>query len=88
MSDEAHFDLNDYVNKQNCRFWGSENPRATHQHQLHPSSVWGGVMANRVIGPYFFQNEDGTPETISETSYITMIENFLMPMAEQNPLKI
>ena len=26
FSDEAHFYLNGYVNKQNYRFWGSENP--------------------------------------------------------------
>ena len=27
MSDEAHFELNGTVNKQNCRFWGIANPR-------------------------------------------------------------
>ena len=26
FSDEAHFDLGGYVNKQNCRIWGTENP--------------------------------------------------------------
>lgn len=26
-SDGAHFHLNGFVNKQNSRFWGSENPR-------------------------------------------------------------
>ena len=28
FSDEAHFDLGGYVNKQNCRIWGTENPHA------------------------------------------------------------
>ena len=28
MSDEAYFHLNDTVNKQNCRYWAAENPRA------------------------------------------------------------
>ena len=28
FSDEAHFDLGGYVNKQNCRFWDTENPHA------------------------------------------------------------
>nr|XP_022920706.1 uncharacterized protein LOC111429121 [Onthophagus taurus] len=27
LSDEAHFHLGGFVNKQNCRIWGSENPR-------------------------------------------------------------
>ena len=26
FSDEAHFDLGGYVNKQNCCIWGTENP--------------------------------------------------------------
>ena len=28
FSDEAHFDLGGYANKQNCRIWGTENPYA------------------------------------------------------------
>jgi hypothetical protein len=36
MSDKAHFHLNGYINKQNCRSWGTENPRELHQHQLQP----------------------------------------------------
>ena len=28
FSDEAHFDLGGYVNKENCRIWGTENPHA------------------------------------------------------------
>ena len=28
FSDEAHFDLGGYVNKQNCRIWDTENPHA------------------------------------------------------------
>ena len=30
FSYEAHFDLGVYVNKQNCRIWGTENPHAIH----------------------------------------------------------
>ncbi|GFV78460.1 hypothetical protein TNCV_3477751 [Trichonephila clavipes] len=59
------------------RFWGSENSRATHHHQLHPSrkcTVRSRVKTNRVIGPYFFENDDETPETISGASYRTMTE--------------
>ncbi|GFY52639.1 hypothetical protein TNIN_164701 [Trichonephila inaurata madagascariensis] len=34
---------------------------------------------------YFFENEDGTPETIFGASYRTKIEIFLRSMAEQTP---
>ncbi|KAI8117175.1 hypothetical protein CVS40_10893 [Lucilia cuprina] len=30
MSDEAHFNLSGYVDKQYLRFWGAENQRITH----------------------------------------------------------
>ena len=32
FSDKAHFDIGGYVNKQNCRIWGTENP-------IHPKRV-------------------------------------------------
>jgi hypothetical protein len=35
FSDEVHFQLNGYVNKQNCRIWGTEKPRVIHEKPLH-----------------------------------------------------
>ena len=37
--DEAHFDLGGYVNKQNCRIWGTENPHANIEKPTHPKGV-------------------------------------------------
>jgi len=57
MSDEAHFHLNGFVNKQNCRFWAAENPRELHQRPLHSwkVTVWCGVSKVGIVGPYFFE---------------------------------
>ena len=35
FGDEAHFQLDGYVNTQNCRIWGAENPRVIHEKPLH-----------------------------------------------------
>ncbi|GFV10275.1 transposable element Tc1 transposase [Trichonephila clavipes] len=47
FSDEAHFWLNGYVNKQNCRIWSEANPQVYVETPLHPEkltvwcSLWG-----------------------------------------------
>ncbi|GFU65676.1 hypothetical protein TNCV_635991 [Trichonephila clavipes] len=42
MPDEAHFWLNGYVNKQNCRIWSEANPQVYVETPLHPEklTVW------------------------------------------------
>lgn len=80
MSDEAHFHLNGTVNKQNCRYWASDNPRALHQRPLHSPkvTVWCAVTKECVIGPYFFE-ENGVTVTVNSHRYIEMINNFFIP---------
>ena len=42
FSDEAHFDLGGYVNKQNCRIWGTENPHAYNEiRRIQNQSLFG-----------------------------------------------
>ena len=36
ISDEAHFYIWGYVNKQNCRIWGLENPEMMIEKRLYP----------------------------------------------------
>ncbi|GFX78790.1 hypothetical protein TNCV_1919231 [Trichonephila clavipes] len=57
FSDEAHFWLNGYVNKQNCRIWSEANPQVYVETPLHPEklTVWCALWACGIIGPYFFQ---------------------------------
>ena len=79
FSDEAHFHLGGYVNKQNCRIWGLENPHAIHEQPMYPpkSTVWCGLWANGIIGPYFFENADGATITINPGRYRSMLRKFL-----------
>ena len=81
FSDEAHFHLCGFVNKQNCRIWAHENPRQIVEKPLHPQkvTVWCAFSANGIIGPYFFENEAGNSVTVTGKRYCAMITNLLWP---------
>lgn len=81
FSDEAHFWLNGYVNKQNCRIWSGENPKMIQQMPMHPEkcTVWCGLYAGGIIGPYFFKNQDGKRVTVNGDRYRAMISDYLIP---------
>ncbi|GFX04751.1 hypothetical protein TNCV_2247341 [Trichonephila clavipes] len=51
FSDEAHFWLNGYVNKQNCRIWSEANPQVYVQAPLHPEklTVWCALWAGGIL---------------------------------------
>ncbi|GFV15007.1 DUF4817 domain-containing protein [Trichonephila clavipes] len=61
FSDEAHFWLNGYVNKQNCRIWSEANPQVYVETPLHPEklTVWCALWAGGITGPYLFKNDEG-----------------------------
>ena len=82
MSDEAHFHLSGFVNKQNCRFWGTHNPQNLHKRSLHPLrvTVLCGITARKIYGPYFFENAAGASVTINGDRYRTMLQDFLFPL--------
>lgn len=77
FSDEAHFHLNGYVNSQNCRIWGEENPHVSVQVGLHSRkvTVWAAMSRKAIIGPFFFREG----ETVTGDRYREMIDNFFIP---------
>ena len=56
FTDEAWFNLSGYVNSQNNRHWGAENPHVTFEIPLHDQKigVWCAISARRIVGPIFF----------------------------------
>ncbi|GFV98374.1 putative transposable element [Trichonephila clavipes] len=81
FSGEAHFWLNGYVNKQNCRIWSEANPQVYVETPLHPEklTVWCALWAGGIIGPYFFKNNEGHNVTVHGDRYRAMITNFFIP---------
>ncbi|GFW71533.1 transposable element Tc3 transposase [Trichonephila clavipes] len=78
---EAHFWLNGYVNKQNCRIWSEANPQVYVETPLHPEklTVWCALWAGGIIGLYFFKNDEGHNVTVNDDRYRAMITNFFIP---------
>ena len=75
FSDEAHFHLSGHVNRQNCRFWAIEQP---HEHSeklvsVEKTTVWCVLGKNGILGPYFFEDDDGHQVTVNTDQYIEML---------------
>ena len=87
-SDEAHLDLGGYVNKQNCRIWGLENPHANIEKPTYPKrvTVWCGFSSRGIIGPFFFENEQGETVTVNGDRYRTMLNEFLFTKIEEKDI--
>ena len=81
LSDVAHFHLDGFVNRQNCRVWDEEKPRVISEKQTHPQrvTVWCEFWPGDVIGPYFFENEAGQAATVNAARYLDMITQFFLP---------
>ena len=88
FSDGSHFDLGGYVNKQNCCIWGTEKPHAYIEMSMHPKrvTVWCRFWSRGIIGPFFFENEQGEAVTVNGDRYRTMLNEFLFTKIEEEDI--
>ena len=88
FSYEAHFDLGGYVNKQNRSIWGTENPYAYLEKRTHPKrvTVLCGFWSRGIIGPFFFENEQGEAVTDNGDRYRVMFIEFLYTKIEEEDI--
>ena len=79
-TDEAHFYLSGSLNKQNCRYWSSDNPMMVHEQPLHSEkvTVWCAVGQFGIWGPYFYEENDKAVSVTSER-YTKMLSTFVKP---------
>ena len=88
ISDEAHFDLGGYVNKQNCRIWRIENPHAYIEKPTHPKGVtfWCGFWSTGIIGLFFFENEQGEAVIVNGDRCRAMLNAFFFTKIEEEDI--
>jgi len=76
FSDEATFHVSGKLHRHNVRIWGSEHPHETRElYRASPKvNVWCGIMFDRIIGPFFFNEA-----TITADVYLDFLTEYLAP---------
>jgi len=83
--ENIHFLLNSGKNKQNSRYWGTENFLIIYEHvQFNQKvTVWCGICSEKIIGLYFFEDNDGKAVSINGDRYRAMLSDFLAPQMHE-----
>jgi hypothetical protein len=50
-----------------------------YQRPLRSSKVWCGVASFAVVGPYFFEDQNGAAETVTSARCVGILQTFLVP---------
>ena len=84
FSDEAHFSLHGHTNTWNSRYWNLDNPNFFVEMPLHSPRVscWAGIWSHGIIGPFFFEDEEGATVTINSERYVQMLETKFLPVIQ------
>lgn len=83
FSDEATFHRNGHVNRHNYHYYADENPhvvRMTNYQQRWSLNVWGGILGEHLLGPYFIEGH------LNGNSYLRFLHDDLDDLLENVPL--
>lgn len=83
FTDECSFHNTGLVNRQNFRYYDTENPHFSrsidHQHRWCVNT-WGGIMGNHVFGPHFFEGP------LDGNKFLLFLRNEFSEMLDDIPL--
>ena len=67
FSDEVHFHFSGHINRQNFRFWACKQSHEQGEKLLgvEKTTVWCALGKNDILGPYFFEDDDGHQVTVN-----------------------
>lgn len=84
FSDESTFHKNGFVNRHNFHYYSTENPNIirTHSQERWSVNVWGGIIGDHVIGPYFFEGN------LNGLMYLDFLSNHLPTLLENISLAV
>ena len=84
----SHFDLGGYVNKQNCRIWGTGNQHTYIEKPPHPKWVtfWCRFWSTGINGAFFFENDREAAVTVNGDRYRAMLNEFLFTKIEEKDI--
>jgi hypothetical protein len=85
LIDEAKFHVSGRVNRHNCVICGSEPPREYLEHERDSTkvTVCGALTHERVIGPFFFDEN-----IITRNSVLDTLENYALPQLNNSSIII
>jgi hypothetical protein len=80
--------LSGFVNKQNFRYWSSENSHRFHKMPLHSAkvTVWCAISSFGIVGLYFSEDGYGRTVTMNSQRYVGVFENILGPELARHPV--
>lgn len=84
--------ISESVNKQNMRYWSSQDAKLIYERLLHSDKVtwkvkWCVINSEGVIGPHFFE-EFNHFVIINSGRYVNMIRHLFKPHLQQINLKL
>ena len=85
FTDEATFHNCGFVNKRNFHHSDNENPhiiRTIDRQHRWSINVWGGIINNFVVGPYFFE------EYLNGETYLHFLRNAFQDIIDNLPLDV